>query len=169
MEKHLRMKINTGSRVEIRECFWFPHGYSRGRRFFVSPPICQSLAADAFERIGCAFCIFNTARGTVVIAEIEFRQIAVQMITAAMLVRAIHAALEHTKKVLNRVGVPLAAYVLMLRMVYGLMVSKLFRYLAIQTRVIGHQHRIRRDILLECRLDAVEHRPSYVHGTCAPV
>ena len=57
----------------------------------VSPPICQPLPFRALDGKGCTFSIGNHAG---VVAKIKFRQIAMQMLLAAMLVDAFHAAFE---------------------------------------------------------------------------
>ena len=63
------------------------------------------------------------------IAEVELGQIAVQMALAAVLIDALHAALEDRIEALNGVGrdnlVTLTAHVLVFRMVHGVMAGKL--------------------------------------------
>jgi hypothetical protein len=72
-------------------------------RGFVSPPICQSLSSDASHDFVGALCILDTKARAIVIAEIEFREIAVQMLFADVMVSSDHAALENGKIVFGAV------------------------------------------------------------------
>src|SRR4051794_36929530 len=67
----------------------FPYGLSVVRR-----RVGQSLSDDALHGAGGAFCIVYAQPHPIGIAEIELREIAVQMLLAAMLVNPDHAALE---------------------------------------------------------------------------
>jgi hypothetical protein len=60
----------------------------------VSLSIGQTLAADGRERHGSAGVVVDAESRAGVVAEIEFREVAVQMGLAAMLVDAAHPALE---------------------------------------------------------------------------
>ena len=71
----------------------------------VSLIIGQPLSGRAPDRIAGPLTVGDAERRAAVVAEIEFRQITVKVSLAAMLVNAEHAALEHGKHVLNRVGV----------------------------------------------------------------
>ncbi len=64
----------------------------------------QTLADDSTQRPICTLFVIDTPRHAVGIAEIELRQIAVQVLLAAMLVHALHAALENAVVAFNRVG-----------------------------------------------------------------
>ncbi len=57
----------------------------------MSCPVFEALANDAFHRTRGALTVIYAQLGTVAIAEIKFREIAVQMLFAAMLVNAVHA------------------------------------------------------------------------------
>ena len=75
------------------------------RRFLgalVSPPISQALAGDAFQGFGAAFCVGDLA---IAVAKIEFMQVALRVLLAAVLIDAAHAALEDREKSLDRIGV----------------------------------------------------------------
>src|SRR6202050_5039716 len=118
------------------------------RRFFlVRLPIGQPLAANAFQRIVGALCILNTELRAVVVAEINLRQIAVQVLRAAMLVNASQSAFEDRKEVLKRVGMHVAARPFKFGMVNALMFRVLefvvLRAIRQQTAVVvqhlGHQ------------------------------
>src|SRR5437773_1579152 len=71
----------------------------------VSPPISQTLAFDTNERLINANLIIHTNRDTIAIAEVELGQIAVEMLSRAMLVDANHAALEHREVAFDGVRV----------------------------------------------------------------
>jgi hypothetical protein len=60
--------------------------------FLVRPSIGQSLANDALSQLLGAVTVVNAKRNAVVIAEIEFRQITVQVLFAAILIGAAHTA-----------------------------------------------------------------------------
>ena len=70
---------------------------------FTNPPIGEALAARASEQVIGALGIFDAKGRATVVAEIELRKVAVQVGFAAMLVSAVHAALEDGEHVLNRV------------------------------------------------------------------
>ena len=80
----------------------------------VRPTICQALSCYATQRDQAAFRVFNSMRHTVVIAELEFRRIAVQVLLTTVLIHALHAALEDAEIALNRVGVDDATAILTL-------------------------------------------------------
>lgn len=72
---------------------------------FVSPPIREALSSDALERNIGTHRIVDAKFDAVVLAEIEFSQIALQVLLAAALIRADHAALEDREEAFERVGV----------------------------------------------------------------
>ena len=116
-------------------------------RFLVRLPIREALPFDGLKSVGCALMIIDPKRYAVVVAQVELREIAVQMLALAMLVSASHAALEHREHAFNGVRTRIAAHVLACAVVYGLMVRKLLDDLAVDARAIGHEHSIRRDVL----------------------
>ena len=77
----------------------------------VRPPICEAFAADAFKQRFRVGLIIESELGAMVIAEVEFSRVALKMLRAAMLIHAIHAALEDAEKSFNRVSVHVATYV----------------------------------------------------------
>jgi hypothetical protein len=80
---------------------------SRGRRFFfeirgvmsllISSSIHQPFAFNSFQAIVGSLLVVDFQRGTMVVAKIKFGEVALQVLFAAVLVRADHAALEHAK------------------------------------------------------------------------
>ena len=78
---------------------------------FVSPPIGEALASSLSDDLGGALGIFDAQARAVVIAEIELSEIAMQMSFAAMLVHALHAALEDREEAFDGVGMDFAANV----------------------------------------------------------
>src|SRR5687767_2172028 len=60
----------------------------------VRPSISQAFADDASGQCRGALAVIDAKANAVVVAEIKFRKIAVQMLFAAMLVDAAHPALE---------------------------------------------------------------------------
>ena len=78
----------------------------------MSPPISQALTADLLQGAIGALLVIPVQRRAVVVAEVKFREVAVQMLFGAMLIDALHAALEDAEIAFNRVGVDGAAHVL---------------------------------------------------------
>src|SRR5262245_37877210 len=70
------------------------------------PPVSEQLADNAFQ---CSVIIAIAKRDTMVVAKIILCQVAVQMLFAAVLVDAFHAALEDRVVALDRVRVDVAA------------------------------------------------------------
>ena len=70
---------------------WNARAFCLSVRGFISPPIREALALNAGQGDLCTLCILNAQGRTVRIAEIELREIAVQMSGAAMLVGALRA------------------------------------------------------------------------------
>lgn len=64
----------------------------------------EALALTALDRRNGAIRVIVPKRGTVVIAEVKFRQIAMQMLLGTVLVYAAHSALKDRKIAFNRVG-----------------------------------------------------------------
>lgn len=71
---------------------------------FVNPPIGKALAGDALQSLLGVGLIVNFERRTVAVAEVKFRQVAMQMRLATMLIDALHAAFEDAEKTFNGVG-----------------------------------------------------------------
>ncbi len=69
------------------------------------PPISEALADDARQGGNGTVGIAAAERGAVVVAELIFRQIAVQVPFGAVLVDALHAALEDREGALHGVRV----------------------------------------------------------------
>lgn len=60
----------------------------------VKPPISQTLPDDPLKCTSGTLLVLNTKRRTVVVAEIKFGKVAVQVLLTAVLVDALHAARE---------------------------------------------------------------------------
>ena len=71
--------------------------------------------ASSFAR----FAIVDAERGAVIVAEIKLRQIAVQVLLAAVLVDAAHSTLEHREVAFDRIGRDVAAHVFFGRVLDG--------------------------------------------------
>lgn len=66
--------------------------------------IFQTLAIDTLQRPSGTLAVLTAKLRAVAVAEIELRKIAVKVLLAAMLIDALHAALEDAEIALNRVG-----------------------------------------------------------------
>src|SRR6185437_15364137 len=108
---------------------------------FTNPPIGKALAACASEQIVGALGVFNAKRRAAVISEIKFREVAVQVSLAAMLVGAEHAALEHREHVFDGVGVDglitFVADVFTSRVIDGAVLVELFAKLGVEAAIVG--------------------------------
>src|ERR1700681_1766461 len=76
-----------------------PYGLS-----VTSGAVRQALADDSFERALGALHIVHAEPHAVAIPEIEFRQVAVQVLLGAMLIHALHATLEDRIEAFDRIG-----------------------------------------------------------------
>lgn len=106
------------------------------------PSISQALTNDTLQSFNRPGLVIKAVLGARVIAELKFRQIAVQMLFAAMLIYATHAALEDRECAFNGVGVDGAVTVidvLACAVQGGAMLRELFADLAIHRRFVGHQ------------------------------
>lgn len=74
----------------------------------------QPLADDALQGLGSAVLIVNANCNVVGIAEVIFREIAMQVLFSAVLMDALHATLEDAVVALNAVGGDLAARIFVL-------------------------------------------------------
>src|SRR3546814_6751411 len=101
------------------------------------PPIGEALALDAFQGLVHALHVLDTKGSALVVAEIELRQIALQVGRANMVVGAIDAALEQGEVALNGVGVGVAAHVLVNAVIDALMVGELGAEDAVLARVVA--------------------------------
>jgi hypothetical protein len=129
--------------------------------------ILQPLARESSQRAFCTLAILNTERRTIIVPEIEFSEIAMQMPLAAMLVDALHAAFEDAVVALDRVRMDLHARfavritVLIARVIHNAMRGELFANGHVATRFVGHQMAFavevrvhnRDDVLFRRRLD----------------
>ena len=71
----------------------------------------QALARDALDRNFRAVGIAVAEPDAVIVAEIIFRQVAMQMLLFAVLIDALHAAFEDREETFRRIGVNIAASV----------------------------------------------------------
>src|SRR3954471_16617710 len=71
----------------------------------IRPPIRQPLALHAEKGCLGALAIVHTQRDAVVVAELELGHVAVQVLLVAVLVDALHPALEDREVALDRGGV----------------------------------------------------------------
>ena len=91
------LSVIFGSAFAFRRLF--PYGLS-----VTSCSISEPLADDTFYRAFGALHIIYAKPDAIAIAEIKLRKIAVQMLLAAMLVDAFHAALEDRIVAFNGIG-----------------------------------------------------------------
>src|ERR1700730_11292070 len=101
----------------------------------------EPLPNDALQRAFGALCIVNAKLHAVVIAKIELGDVAMQMLLAAMLVDAFHAALENRIVAFYRVRVDRAAHVFIGLMAYAFMAREVLAERKISAAFVGHHRR----------------------------
>jgi len=124
----------------------------------VNPPIREAFAFDALEGDHGTHVVIDAEADAVVVAEIELREITVQMVLAAMLIDALHAALEDGEVAFDGVGVDIATDILISAVVDALMVCKLAAKLCLDTALIGHQAAFTADIVANDRRNGSDAR-----------
>ena len=100
----------------------------------------------------CALCaggIVNAKLLAIAVAEIELRQIAMQVRLADVLIDAINAALQDREKALDRVGVNIAAHILVVAVRDGAVRSKIPADAGKRRRFIGHEMTFARGTLAD--------------------
>jgi hypothetical protein len=85
----------------------------------VSCCIGQSATNDAAKCILAALSVLNAEGGAVVVTELKLRDVAVQMLLGAMLIDALHAALENRKAAFDSVRVNAATAILTGTMIHS--------------------------------------------------
>lgn len=107
----------------------------------MSRSIGEPLTYDTTDRTFGALNIINAEPGPVVVAEIEFCEIAMQVLLTNVLVGSINAALEDREKVFCGVGRCIAANLFLLGVSDGAVTGKLFSRFPIDAALIGAQVR----------------------------
>jgi hypothetical protein len=118
-----------------------PYGLS-----VVALPIGEPLADDTTKAPLGALYIVNAEPNAVAVSEIALCQISMQVLLAAMLVDAFHAALEHGKEALRGVGMRVTPDIFVVTVLHGFVTGELAPDLAVPNRLIGHEGRFARDI-----------------------
>lgn len=124
----------------------------------VRPPIGEALAFDLFEDVARALLVVDAEADAVVVAEIEFRDVAVRMVLAAVLIDALHSALEDREVASDRVGVDIAAHILVLAVLDRIMGRILGADLPVEAAFVGHEAAFAADVLTEQGHDVRDRR-----------
>src|SRR5690606_3596341 len=104
----------------------------------------KTLADDALQQPVGALGVFDTKSRPVVIAELVFGQIAVQMLFVTVLIDALHAALEDAEISLNGVAVDAAilkVHIFAASMIGGAMRREMVLHIVIAAVFVGHYAR----------------------------
>jgi hypothetical protein len=112
----------------------------------VSCLIGKALALGTFQRTIRAGVVIAAKRNPVVIPEVKFGQIPVQMGFRNVLVNAVNAALENTEIALNRVGMHVAANIFPSTVGDSAVRSEVVADIGIKLGLIGHEVAFERDI-----------------------
>jgi hypothetical protein len=119
----------------------FPYGLSVVRRSISEP-----FSDDAFQcAIGAGY-IIDAEPNAMAVPEIELGKVTVQVLLAAMLVDAFHAALEYRIEAFNGIGVNDAAHIFLSRKVDGLVHPEFLVQPAVCFPFIAHDESFFRDV-----------------------
>ncbi len=110
-------------------------------RGLTSGAVRKALVCDAGRDLADTFRIFNPEARAAIIAKIEFREIAIQMLFADVVERSDHATLENGKIVFSAVDMDEAAEasIFVCRMVHGSVTIKFFAELRVSRIFVGRQ------------------------------
>jgi hypothetical protein len=106
----------------------------------------EALALRASERSRRTFSVVNVQCNSMIVAEIEFGKIAMQMAFVAMLINAFHAAFEDAVEALKRVGVNLATTIFAGAMIDVFVAHKILVQMRVLASFIGHNSGFFRDV-----------------------
>jgi len=97
------------------------------------------------------FYVIYAEPNAIAIAEIKLSEIAVQVLLAAMLIDALHAALEDRIVVLDGIGaddaLALIAHIFIIAVLDGIVAREPPAYVVIMARFVGHQRAFAGDVL----------------------
>src|SRR5579863_1932811 len=115
-------------------------------RGFVRPSIGEALADDAFQQSSGALFVVNAKRRTLIVAEIKFSKIALQVLLADVVIGADDAALEDGEISFNAIGMSVAANVFISAVIYRFVAVKLFARMVVLSPFVRHQRRFAADL-----------------------
>lgn len=128
----------------------------------VRPPIGKALAFRVLDDQGGALSVIYPVGSAVAVAESELCGVAVQVLLSAVLIVALHAALEDAKITFNDVGGHVAAHIFFRTMVDGLVSRKMVAQVVILHGFVGVDRGFLGDVRLEdrqkrCDLEVIDH------------
>ena len=139
------------------------NSFSRGG--FVNPLIREPLTADTLEQSGSAFLVVDALRFAVVVAEVEFRNVALKMLLADVLVNPGKATLENREEPFNRVRRHVTASVFLASMVHAGVLRELLANAPVARGFVGHKVRAAVNLAAENRLEVSRRHAGDVEGT----
>src|SRR6266581_1898574 len=165
----VKPKLNRGAKlpsrgVELGDLDFAATHLRKPRLLCVSPPICQALPGDSLERGISALCVIHAKRRAVVVSEIEFRNVPLQMLFTNMVIRPNQTTLEQREKAFNGVRVDRAAHVFTFAMPDRLMGCVDRPDDAVLPRFVCHQVRVRRHLGFQNRLKGLGRHVRHVEG-----
>ena len=107
----------------------------------MSRSIGQPLADDAFEDLVGTLDVVDSERDSLIVAEVEFGEVTVQMFLAHVLINTVDAALEDREVPLRSIGVSIASDVFFLSVDHGVMAGELLADLPVNAAFIGPEMR----------------------------
>lgn len=115
----------------------------------------ETLAFHATQQIICALLIVHADRLAVVVSEIEFSDVTLQVRTGYMVIGSDQSTLKDAEITFYGIGGDFAACVFFLGMMHGGMLRKLAPNLPVHSRLIGHKMRVLGDIGTEHLFDVI--------------
>lgn len=130
----------------------------RGNQLAISCCVGEALASDTLQGGVEAHRIAHAKLRAIAVAEVKFRKIAVQVLLAAMLIDAAHAALEDEEAALDGVREHVAAHLLSSGVIDDLMAGERLADGLVDFGLISDQTGFLGDVRLHNRLDvAADH------------
>ena len=120
-----------------------------------SRSIGQPLPDDAAKGFVGPLRVVDAIGDALVVPEVELGKVAVQMLFAAMLIDALHPALEDAEKAFDGVGVERPAPVFAGLMLHHLMIRELAPDLGVVAGFVGHQTGFAVHVLKHDRADSL--------------
>jgi hypothetical protein len=132
---------------------------------FTRPLISQSLALDTLQRAAGALLILAAASRAVRVAEIKFCDVAMQVLLLAVLIHALHAALEHAVVAFDRVRMHVAAHVFFFAVVDAFVAREVLAEVVILAGFVRHDRGFFGDVRLDDRNKVAGFRAVHMEGT----
>lgn len=113
----------------------------------------ESLADDAAQGSFRALWVTDLKRNTMIIPEVKFCKIPLQVLLADVVINAVDAALQNREASFDVIGVSVATYIFLDRVVDCLVTGEALAHAQIDAALVSTQVRFRRNLLFDDRLE----------------